>query len=180
MRIIGGKYKQTKIQFDEKKQTTRPTKDMVREGIFSAISNDLTDTHVLDLFAGTGAYALEALSRGAKRATLVEKDKETIKYLDINTSFIKEDVEIFNLDYLDFLSKNANNKQYDIVFLDPPYDFDMVNVFTSILNFNILKQKAIIVIETSEQFFVELEHSKVKYYKYGKSYITIIWRLSWQ
>ena len=86
-RVIAGKYRHRPLTLLSDEQT-RSTKDRVKEGMFSALSNDLMDKVVLDLFAGSGALGIEALSRGAKKAYFSERNKDSFKVLTIHQSCI--------------------------------------------------------------------------------------------
>ncbi len=121
VRIIAGKAKNTLLDIPK---NTRPLTDRLKTTIFDVLSSDIYNKDVLDLYAGTGSFGLEALSRGAKSATFVDVAKNAIHILDNNiektgflseTTIIKEKVE-------DFLShKTSLEKSYDIIFIDPPY-----------------------------------------------------------
>jgi 16S rRNA (guanine(966)-N(2))-methyltransferase RsmD len=100
---------------------TRPTSDRVREALFS-ILGPLDGLRVLDLFAGSGALGLEALSRGAAQATLVERERAALRALRANVDALEADAEVVAGDARAFLrSAREQGAQYDLVFLDPPY-----------------------------------------------------------
>ncbi len=101
---------------------TRPTKDMVKEALFSSLGDISEKEVILDLFAGSGAVAIEALSRGVKRAVINDKSRKAIKAILENTLKIEEEVVIYDLDHAALLKKL--NETFDIIFLDPPYAFD--------------------------------------------------------
>ena len=100
MRIIGGKARGTKL-YTLEGITTRPTLDRVKESIFNIVQNEIKDSVVLDLFAGSGAIGLEMLSRGAKRVVLCDKSKEAIEIIkkNIEKTHMNESVELYNLDF---------------------------------------------------------------------------------
>ena len=129
MRIIGGIYRGRKLSRVGKK-TTRETADMVREAVFNMIKIN-KETVVLDLFAGSGAYALEAISRGAKRAITVDHDIDAVKIIRQNVRLFGEPerVVVIKSDYQKFL-KSPVGHPYNIVFLDPPY---VLNVYEDIM-----------------------------------------------
>ena len=108
MRVVGGVYRHRELAWP-KSIATRPTKDMVREAVFSALSNKVSNSVVLDLFAGSGAFAIEAISRGASFAYLVDNDFEANKAINQNISNeIREKTEENNI-----ISYN-NIKKFDI------------------------------------------------------------------
>ncbi|WP_422344014.1 16S rRNA (guanine(966)-N(2))-methyltransferase RsmD [Parasphingorhabdus sp.] len=121
MRIIAGDWRGRKI-VAPKGETTRPTADRTRERLFSMLTSrlgDLADLQVLDLFSGSGALGLEALSRGAAHCTFVEQDREALKALEknIETLGAKADVRIGSV-----LALGPARKPYDLILMDPPYD----------------------------------------------------------
>ena len=125
MRIITGMAKGITLKTLEG-DNTRPTSERVKEAVFSMIQFDIEGRSVLDLFAGSGQMALEALSRGAASATLVDKSKEAIAIINYNSQKTKlsDKCTVIQADFLDFIKRSAG-KQYDIIFLDPPYALKM-------------------------------------------------------
>ena len=178
MRIVGGKHRSRNIDYPTNQEITRPTKDVVREGVFNALSFDVSDAIVLDLFAGSGSMGLESLSRDAKRVYFVDKDKNAISIINKNIKMLNEEknTEVLNYDYLDALNDFIKRKiEFDIVILDPPYKLDIIDEIIDILiNNHILKEHGIIVIETD--YPLTLDDSrfiKNKTYKYGRTLVTI-------
>ena len=132
MRIISGIYKSRKL-IAPKGDTTRPTSDRARESLFNVLQNlvDFEGTNVLDLFAGSGAFAFEALSRGAENATLVEQNRKVIETIKENVKALEVDsqLEIIQKDVYSWLGDNHHptpslkkRGSYDLIFADPPYD----------------------------------------------------------
>ena len=123
MRIIAGEFR-SRILVTPKGSATRPTTDRARESLFNVLNNlvSFDGIRVLDLYAGSGAFAFEALSRGAKHATLVERDRHAIIAIDANAKSlnVKDRVSVFHSDVLAFLRKEP--KQFDLIFADAPYD----------------------------------------------------------
>ena len=120
MRIIAGQAKGHRINCLQG-SSIRPTQDRVREAIFSSLSVKVVGARVLDLFAGTGALGLEALSRGAQQAVFVDKDPQTIRLIKENSQHCKLDqnTTIIQKDVFEYL--NSQQGQYDLIFADPPY-----------------------------------------------------------
>ena len=166
MRIVAGKYRGRKLkEFDL--ETTRPTLDRVKESLFNLIQFDVYDSVVLDLFSGTGALGIEAISRGAKKTYLVDNNKEAIKIINENLKGIEGIYEVVKQDSMDFLK---NNYKYDIVLLDPPYKTDLgLKAIDYIINQNLLNDNGIIIFETSEDktFEFNYENYTVIRKKYG-------------
>ena len=118
MRIISGKYKGKKLNgFNI--EGTRPTMDRVKESLFGIIQTYIPDSIVLDLFAGSGALGLEAVSNGAKECYLIDNNVEAIKTIKENSQNFEEQLNIIHIDYKKFLK--TTDKKFDIIFLDPPY-----------------------------------------------------------
>jgi 16S rRNA (guanine966-N2)-methyltransferase len=117
MRVIAGAYGGRTLKAP-KGDSTRPTSDRVREALFSILGDRVQDARVLDLFAGSGALGLEALSRGAQSVTFVDDDRAAITAIKANLAALKAQAEVRQSDALRFLSGAL---QYDLIFLDPPY-----------------------------------------------------------
>ena len=121
MRVIAGSYKGRTLKAPSG-EATRPTSDRVREALFSILGGRTHGARVLDLFAGSGALGLEALSRGAASVTFVDDGAAAISVVKANLKALDADAEVRRGDALRFLSSaSAGGAQYDLVFLDPPY-----------------------------------------------------------
>lgn len=172
MRIISGSARGTKL-YTLEGDTTRPTLDRVKEALFSIIQNYISDSIVLDLFAGSGALSLEALSRGASRAILCDCSKKAANIIKQNIEKTKfnEKAELLNLDYKKALEEcQQRDIKFDIIFLDPPYKEDLlVDAIETILDFNLLANDGIIIAETDEE--IEFKNVKANIYdirQYGR------------
>jgi 16S rRNA (guanine(966)-N(2))-methyltransferase RsmD len=120
MRIIAGTHRGHRIAAP-KGRDTRPTSDRVRENAFNLIG-PVEDAEVLDLFAGSGAMGLEALSRGAARATFVESDRDASRVINANLDKLRLRGTVLQLDVVRVLQQERS--RYDLVLCDPPYDYD--------------------------------------------------------
>ena len=175
MRIIGGKYKGTPL-LSMDGENTRPTLDRIKEAVFSAIQFELQGKNVLDLFAGSGQLALEALSRGAAYALMC--DSNINAYNVIKKNIIKtgaEDCDIVNMDFTQCIKTSIY--KFDIVFLDPPYKSGLIHKTLYLLQeSDILSENAIIIIEKSAEDTVTDDpgYKIRKVYKYGKIQIVIL------
>lgn len=119
VRIIAGHWRSRRLEFPDH-PALRPTPDRVRETVFNWLAPQLPGARCLDLFAGSGAFGFEALSRGAARAVLVERDAATVTALRANRARLAADAaEVVETDALGYLTGPA--EPFDIVFLDPPY-----------------------------------------------------------
>lgn len=122
MRIVSGSKKGTKLYgFEQEESGKRATLDHVKEAIFDKIQFLVTNSIVLDLFAGTGSLGLECMSRGAKEVTLVEKDNDSLKIIRKNCDKLGFSPIIIQNDY-DLALKKMQDKQFDLIFLDPPFE----------------------------------------------------------
>ena len=121
MRIITGAFRGRRLA-SPKDLSVRPTSDKVKEAIFSMISQDIDQSIVLDLFAGTGSLGLEALSRGAKHCYFIDSDRESVKLIKSNIEHCKADNQstLFVGDFKYAMSKIK--EPIDLAFLDPPYE----------------------------------------------------------
>lgn len=161
MRIIAGKYKRTPLLTIDS-LSTRPTKDMVKEALFSSIYID-EETFFLDLFSGSGAIGIEALSRGCKKAVFNDLNKEACKIIKQNLNKINESSDIYNLDYVNLL--NNLHEQFDYVYIDPPYAFnEYENIFKLLVENHLLKEDARIIVEVKKD--VVLNDSIENYFLY--------------
>ena len=121
MRVIAGTYGGRTLKAPPG-ANTRPTSDRVRESLFSILGEQTEGARVLDLFAGSGALGLEALSRGAGDVTFVDDDRSAIAAIKGNLTALKADAQVRHSDALRFLgAASSSGTQYDLVFLDPPY-----------------------------------------------------------
>lgn len=123
MRVITGSARGTKLAALEG-EITRPTTDRVKEAIFSMIQFDIEGRNVLDLFSGSGQLALEALSRGAAHATLIDQSRDAVAVIMENAkkTHLFDRCRISTSDYTSFIRGAAGREKYDLIFLDPPYN----------------------------------------------------------
>lgn len=165
------------MQAPKGRAITRPTSDRVREAIFSMLGT-VEGEEVLDLFAGTGALGIEALSRGAKRAVFAERDTHALDALTANLAALElesDEAEVRRGEALGMLrSARARAETYDLVLIDPPYrrasDFgrELSVVLTSLL-----AAKARVVVESDRRAPLQLPWEIVKERRYGDTSITI-------
>jgi 16S rRNA (guanine966-N2)-methyltransferase len=118
MRIVAGEFKGRRLRMP-RGAPTRPTADRVREALFSMLG-DVTGARVLDLYAGSGALGIEALSRGAESAVFVDRDARAAAAIQANLDAIGAEGEVSRQDALAFVRRDG--RSYDLVFCDPPYD----------------------------------------------------------
>lgn len=149
MRVIAGTRKRMPLKTVAGLQT-RPTTDRIKETLFNIISSDIIDGYFLDLFAGSGQMGIEALSRGAKHAVFIEKDKRAIQCIRENLTFTKftEQADVICADVLQALSMLKDEQRFDIIFIDPPYQMGIEKrVLEMIYEHHLLCEDGYIIIE---------------------------------
>lgn len=178
MRIIAGKYK-GKVLKEFELNSTRPTADLVRGAIFNIIGTNIQNARFLDLFAGTGAMGIEAISRGASQVVFVDKNDDAIKLIKTNLKLLKdENYLVLNNDFFEALKQFDNqNLDFDYIFIDPPYSTDCAEKsFKIIYKYSLLKKTGLIIWEHDESKLELLKYfndSKITR-KYGRKYVTIM------
>ncbi len=178
IRIIAGKYKGRFLKVPDSK-ATRPTMDKVKQALFSAIKDKPINSVCLDLFAGSGSLGIEALSRGAKKVYFIDKNVKTFKTLKENVTSIESDeskYEVLCTDYRLFLKKQHDLK-FDLIFLDPPYRYDInQKIIAYLASFKLLNTDCIIVSEQDNKN-IEIPNFSLKDYRYGEKYVGLYtWR----
>lgn len=179
MRVITGSARGAKLKTLEG-LATRPTSDRVKEAVFNIIQFEVEGRRVLDLFAGSGQLAIEALSRGASYAVLVDQNADSVKVIKDNLKKTKFDQQasVFQSDYLRFLS--TTRETFDIIFLDPPYaEKFLENALRKISEIDILSEGGIIVCERSREKVLPATVGDLicsKDYNYGKTAVNLYTR----
>lgn len=167
MRIIAGEAKGRRL-FAPEGMDTRPTADRTRESLFNILAGRLPGAHVLDLFGGTGALALEALSRGAAFAGICDFSAAAVRVIERNAQAVigedRQRIRIVRGDYKQALHSFADRK-YDIVFLDPPYRMTEAyrDAVERLLRADMLAEDAIIVMERRKDAKITLDEKMTIY-----------------
>ena len=171
MRVIAGKARRIQLKSMEG-MNTRPTTDRIKETLFNMLSQDIYGCHFLDLFSGSGAIGIEALSRGASHVVLVEQDSRAADCILENLQFTKliDRAELQKCDVLTALHRMEGQKPFDVIFMDPPYDQGLEQQVVEYLTRSSLADEyTVIVIEASlETDFSWLEAAGFHAYKYKK------------
>lgn len=153
MRVISGNARGKKLVSLEG-TNTRPTLDRVKEALFNILQFDIIDKNVLDLFAGSGALGIEAISRGAKTATFCDNSIEAIKIIKTNIANTRSENKaiVIHKDYMLALKQLDNeNRKFDVIFLDPPYKENYAEkAIDEIIKLNLLSEEGIIIVETDD------------------------------
>lgn len=182
MKIITGLAKGMNLETLEG-EATRPTSQRVKEAVFSMLQFDIEGARVLDLFGGSGQLGLEALSRGASKATFSDSSRDATDIIIRNAkkSRLFDKCRISTCDYNQMIRGIAGKEEYDIIFIDPPYKLDCItDVLTKLYDAKVIAPNAFIVCESGkEDIFQGDEELKSKFEiqkkaRYSISYITVL------
>ncbi len=151
MRVTAGIFKGRKL-IDNKFEHIRPTADIVKQAIFNKISSKVFSSKFLDLFCGTGAIGIEAISRGAREVVFADKDYRSVNLTKNNLKNLNIEAQVLNLDFKKCLSFLKGQK-FDIIFIDPPYKSGVYeSVLNMIFDFNLLNDDGIIICEQEKSY----------------------------
>ncbi len=156
LRIIGGQWRGRKLSFADG-DGLRPTMDRVRETLFNWLQAEIAGARCLDMFSGSGALGFEALSRYAAQVVMIDKNPQAVRAIRNNLKLLDTDkAQLLQMDaraYLNSLIKDSDtNKKFDIVFLDPPFNKDLVGSFCQLLaQADCLSEQASIYIELEKK-----------------------------
>lgn len=152
MRVIAGSARRTILTAPEG-LNTRPTSDRAKESLFSILGEKIRDAHVLDIFCGSGAIGIEALSRGAAKAVFVDNSAAAIKATQANLSKTRLAGEVLQLNATKAIQKlSADSRAFDIIFLDPPYDTNLLTqTLEALSGFGLLDEGCLIIAETDSK-----------------------------
>ena len=151
MRVIAGTARSVPLLSPEG-NGTRPTTDRIKETLFNIISDRVQGARFLDLFAGSGQIRIEALSRGAKKATFLEKNKKVTDLIRVNLekTRLSDNSEVKRCDVLSAFPVIRDDGPYDIIYMDPPYDLHIEEqVISEISQQGLLAQDGIIIVEAA-------------------------------
>lgn len=180
MRIIGGKAKGTKI-YTLEGENTRPTLDRVRESLFNILQNKIEDAIFLDLFSGSGACGIEAVSRGAKKAILCDNNKKAVAIIqkNIQKTHMENQTEVYQMNF-ETLLKTKITYKIDLIYIDPPYQTDYAyQAVKIILDMNLMSEDGLIIIETDQEKRIEEQIKKLEIEimdkrKYGRAHLIFL------
>ncbi len=150
MKVISGTLKGRKIE-GYNIDGTRPTMDRVKESLFGIIQDNIKNSTVLDLFAGSGQLGIEAISNGAKMSYFIDNNNEVIKTIIKNIANLKieDKSKIILSDWKKVLNTFSNqNIKFDIIFVDPPYNYDVYEkIIDKVSALNLLNKNGLIILE---------------------------------
>jgi 16S rRNA (guanine(966)-N(2))-methyltransferase RsmD len=150
MRIIAGTYKHRLLEYPKNQKKVRPTRDMVKEALFSILGDRVVDCRFLDLYAGVGSIGLEALSRGAQEVVMIDLNPRHI-FINAEKLGCLDKVEIYRNEAVKAIKILGNKKrQFELIYLDPPYDTEEIaDSLKKLAHFDILANGGWIVAETA-------------------------------
>ncbi len=163
MRIVAGKYRGKNLA-SPKNDDVRPTTTRIKETLFNVVQGYVLDSVVLDLFAGSGALGIEAISRGAKRVDFVDRSKDSISLVYQNLKGIDGDYTVQNVDFMSALrSAYVAGEKYDLIFIDPPYATSLGEMaLQTIFDLGLLKEDGIAIFEHGSEKKYELTDNRYK------------------
>lgn len=174
--IRSGKYKNKRLK-EVDPSITRPSKDILKEGLFNIINLKIKDSSFLDIYGGSGQIGIEAISRGAKKVVINDINKKAIKIINENVKSLNgsDDIKIENLSDIDLLNKYKDNN-FDIIFIDPPYIYNNeINILSLLKNNNIINKYSLIFYEKECEIDESLSSLyNIKKYKYGRSLLFLL------
>ena len=164
-------------------ENTRPTGERVKEAVFSMIQFDIEGRRVLDLFGGSGQLGLEALSRGAESAVIIDSAAEAVEIIKANakTTRLFDRCRISIMEYEPFLRRAAGRESFDIIFLDPPYKSDyLYRSLRLIASGGVARRGALLICESADgdvfrgDAELEAQYRVIRRANYGKANITLL------
>ncbi len=174
MRVISGTCRGRKLA-EPVGREIRPTTDMVKESLFNIIQFDIEGRKVLDMFAGTGQLGIEALSRGARECLFLDASREGVRLVQENLRRCDLTARVLQCDALGFLK---SGEQFDLIFIDPPYDSDLgEQAVRAVSQFDILSKGGIMIFESrADSKFpgLPLSWGQTRFYRYGKIRLTVM------
>lgn len=151
MRVIAGKARSLKLKTIDG-LNTRPTTDRIKETLFNMINTYIPGAKFLDLYSGSGAIGIEALSRGASSAIFVENNKKCVDCINYNLKFTKlqDNAYVYNKTVQIALEELKGKGQFDIIFMDPPYDnLYEKDVLSKLIEYDLVNEDTIVIVEAS-------------------------------
>jgi len=179
MRVIAGLYR-SRILKEVDNDSTRSTKDKVKEQIFNSVGPYFDGLNVLDLFAGSGSLGIEAISRGVTKSVFIDSSKQAVDVITDNVLSLKiqDKAEVIQSLYIDYL--NNTKETFDLIFLDPPYSLEELDKIVFIISERkLLKETGRIVCLYSKNSSIKAENNDIIEYKQKKSGITTISFMKW-
>lgn len=180
VRILGGMHRSRQIVTPQG-MDTRPTRSMVREAVFNILQGQVAGSQVLDLFAGSGAMGLEALSRGADRAVFCDRQQTAIQAVreNLRRLHLEDAAQVLKADWQQAIRQlQAHGQQFHLIFLDPPYKMEAEPVLSALVAADLLDQEGSIILEQTAGAApwlpdsLELQQQR----RYGQTHLFLITR----
>ena len=187
LRIISGSLRGRKLADSSKYKDIRPTTDRNRQALFNVITSgkflqeldfNLVGANILDLCCGTGSFAIEAISRGSKYALCIDNNRDHLNLVQKNAENlgIKDFIGTKFIDAAN-LSSISDSDRYDLIFIDPPYSYEIEKIIDSLLKNDLVKENCLVVTESAKDLdFINLK--KLDSRKYGITYFGFFTKLS--
>ncbi len=175
MRIIAGKHKSRRLN-SLNRRDVRPTTDRTKESVFNIIGPNILGSRFLDLYAGFGGIGIEAISRGAKEVTFIEKDRRNAEVINDNLAMISESAQVLVNDVLRGLTTLRG--KFDLIYLDPPYQD--INLYTRTLELikdnSLLSENGIVIVENfyKDDLNISEGYEIIREKRYGKAGINLL------
>ena len=179
MRVISGVFRSRLLE-EVPTESTRETKDRVKESMCNSLQSDFYDAKVLDLFAGSGSLGIEAISRGSKEVSFVDNNYQAITVLkrNLNSLQIIDQARIYQEDFKTFLHHTTD--RYDVIILDPPYDLDALDeIVEMIATKKLLNEDGIVALLYGKTTVLKTENNGIIEYKKKTIGITNVSYLKW-
>lgn len=179
MRVIAGNFR-SRVLLEVGEESTRETKDRVKESVFNSISRHLYDADVLDLFGGSGSLGIEAISRGSKSCDFVDSSRMACRTMkeNIKNLAIEDQTSVFEQNYKSYLL--TCSKQFDIILLDPPYSLESLNEIIDLIGKNkLLTDNGVVVCFYSKNYCIKENKHGLSEYKQKKIGITKVSYFNW-
>ena len=176
MRIIGGLAKSRRVRMDQRLEI-RPISDRVKQSLFDILMYDITGARFLDLFAGSGAVGIEALSRGAKEAVFIDSDGRcaNLTRKNLNELGFRNSLVLLSDSFKAVENFKQQGQTFDLIFVDPPYEKDLVEKTLKTLKDNdILTKKGYIIVKRHKKELLGDYFTKFDERKYGDTILTFV------
>ncbi len=174
MRVTGGTFK-GRILKTTPGLSTRPTTDKIRQSIFNILMKDIEEAVVLDIFAGSGALGIEALSRGAASAVFIESGHKQVEMIQENLTTLGLKAGVFECDYMTACRNlHIDGRKFDMIIADPPYEkISPEKVIEIVLQYDLLEYNGLLIIEHKAGQVIKADRmEKLKKRKFGQTEVT--------